>query len=258
MARETGESPEPIGAADAEHVQEPAFFLPRRSSRAEAVALAVETRILDEGLDPGTRLGTRRELGAMLGVAPSTVSEAIKLLEDRGQVTTRTGPRGGVFVAEPGLTLRLARSLMQVSGARTEVADALAVRDVLEPAVIEAAAAARPGEADLAGLRRAMRALRTAHGTPDFYRCNLEFHAEVAGLCENDVLRTIYEGLLNAVRAREPHLELLPGQNRRALHASRVRVHQAILDAIAAGDVNAARAAATGHATSGPALLPTS
>ena len=114
------------------------FTLPRRSSRAEVVAVAVETRIMDESLVPGTRLGTRRELGAMLGVAPSTVSEAIKLLEDRGQVTTRTGPLGGVFVAEPGLTLRLARSLMQVSGARMEVADALAVRDVLEPAVIEA------------------------------------------------------------------------------------------------------------------------
>ncbi len=226
--------------------------LPRRSSRAEAVAVAVETRIGVEGLEPGTRLGTRRELGELLGVAPSTVSEAIKLLEDRGRVTTRTGPRGGIFVAEPGLTLRLARSLMQVSGARAEVADALAVRDVLEPAVIEAAAAAAHGKAGLDGLRGAMRAMRAARETAEFYRCNLEFHAEVAVLCDNDVLRTIYESLLDAVRAREPRLELLPGQNRRTLHASRIRVHQAITDAIVAGDVAAARAAATAHATAGP------
>lgn len=248
MARETG-------AADADQYRdEAAFSLPRRSSRAEAVAVAVETRILAENLEPGTRLGTRRELGALLAVAPSTVSEAIKLLEDRGQVTTRTGPQGGIFVAEPGLTLRLARSLMQVSGARMEVADALAVRDILEPAVIEAAAAAHHGEGELAGVRRAMQALRAARDTPGFYRRNLEFHAEVAALCDNEVLRTIYEGLLNAVRSREPHLELLPGQNRRTLHATRVRIHQAILDAVVTGDVNAARAAATGH-TTGPAVV---
>lgn len=251
MARETGTWSEPVAAG-------PGFTLPRRSSRADAVAAAVEKRIVDEGLGPGARLGTRRELGVVLGVAPSTVSEAIKLLEDRGQVTTRTGPQGGVFVAEPGLTLRLARSLMRVSGARMEVADALAVRDILEPAVIEAAAAAGHGEAGLVGLRRAMHALREACDTAEFYRRNLEFHAEIAALCANDVLRTLYEGLLNAVRAREPHLELLPGEKRRTLHASRVRVHQAIVDAVAAGDVNAARAAATGHATAGPAVLPTS
>ncbi len=256
MARETSAS---LGSTEADRAPgQPEFALPRRLSRAEAVAIAVETRIAAEGLEPGVRLGTRRGLGEMLGVAPSTVGEAIKLLEDRGQVTTRTGPQGGVFVAEPGLTLRLARSLMQVSGARREVADALAVRDILEPAVIEAAAAARHAEADLAGLRSAMRLLRTERDTPEFYRRNLAFHAEVAALCDNEVLRTLYEGLLNAVRAREPHLALLPGQNRRTLHAARVRAHQAILDAVVAGDVAAARAAAAGHATSGPAVVPAS
>ena len=38
-------------------------------------------------------------------MAPSTVSEVIKLLEDRGRVVTRTGPGGGVFVAEAGSVL---------------------------------------------------------------------------------------------------------------------------------------------------------
>lgn len=229
----------------------PAFALPRRSSRAEDVAVAVETQIATHSLAPGTRLGTKRDLGEQLGVAPSTISEAIKLLEDRGRVSTRTGPKGGVFVAEPSLTLRLARSMMQVSGARGEVADALAVRDILEASVIEAAAEAAHRRAELAELLRAMRALRAARDTPDFYRRNLEFHAEIAALCRNDVLRTIYEALLDAVRAREPRLQLLPGQDWQTLHASRVRVHQAITDAIVAGDVVAARAAAAAHKPSG-------
>src|ERR1700728_262255 len=100
------------------------FDMPKRPSLAESAAQAVERRIVEDGMAPGTRIGTRRELGDLLAVAPSTVSETIRLLEDRGRVVTRTGPNGGVFVAEPGVGLRLARSIMRVSGSEDEVAEA--------------------------------------------------------------------------------------------------------------------------------------
>jgi DNA-binding FadR family transcriptional regulator len=229
------------------------YDLPRRESRAEAAASAVEQRIADAGLSPGTRLGTRSELGELLAVAPSTVSETIKLLEARGRVVTRTGPGGGVFVAEPGVGLRLARSMMQVSGSEAEVAYALEVRDVLESAVIVSAAEAAHPPADLAGMQRAMQALREATETPEFYRRNLEFHAEVADLCQNPLLRTIYRSLLEVVQARDPKLELLPGQNASKLRARRTKVHQDVADAIALGDTSAARAAAIAHAKQGHA-----
>jgi DNA-binding GntR family transcriptional regulator len=86
------------------------------------------------------------------------VSETIRLLEDRGRVVTRTGPNGGVFVAEPGVGLRLARSIMRVSGSEDEVAEALEVRDVLESAVICSAAEAAHLPPTLAGMERAVRA----------------------------------------------------------------------------------------------------
>src|SRR6201986_1664333 len=146
------------------------YELPRRESRAEADAQAVEQRIADAGLQPGPRLGTRSELGELLAVAPSTVSETIKLLEARGRVVTRTGPGGGVFVAEPGVGLRLARSMMQVSGSEFEVAYALEVRDVLESAVIVSAAEAAHPPADLVRMHKAMQALRDATETPEFSR----------------------------------------------------------------------------------------
>jgi len=124
-------------------------------------------------------------------------------------------------VAEPSLTLRLPQHDAG-SGARGEVADALAVRDILEPAVIEAAAAAGTIEPSSPSWGRDARVALGAD-TPEFYRRNLEFTGDRA-LCRNDVLRTIYEGLLNAVRAGNRASSLLPGQNWRALHASRVRV----------------------------------
>lgn len=230
-----------------------AFDMPKRASRAEAAAQAVERRIITDELRPGTRLGTRRELGDLLAVAPSTVSEAIKLLEDRGRVVTRTGPGGGVFVAEPGVGVRLARSMMRVSGSEGEVADALQVRDILETAVIVGAAEAAHPTAQLADLKRAMQSLRAATDMAEFYRRNLEFHAEVAALCHNEMLQTIYRSLLEIIQARDPKLALLPGQDASKLHVRRTQVHQDIVDAIAKGDVPAARAAARAHAKRGHA-----
>jgi DNA-binding GntR family transcriptional regulator len=85
----------------------------------------------------------------------------------------------------------------------------------------------------------------------EFYRRNLEFHAEVAALCRNEMLQTIYRSLLEIVQARDPKLALLPGQDAGKLHAQRTQVHQDIVDAIAKGDVSAARAAARAHAKRG-------
>jgi GntR family transcriptional regulator, transcriptional repressor for pyruvate dehydrogenase complex len=229
------------------------YDLPKRESRAESAAQAVEERIAAAGLQAGARLGTRTELRELLAVAPSTVSETIKLLEARGRVVTRTGPGGGVFVAEPGVGLRLARSMMQVSGSEIEVAYALEVRDVLESAVIVSAAEAAHPVAELVGMHRAMQALRDATETAEFYRRNLEFHAQVADLCLNPILRTIYRSLLEVVQAKDPKLELLPGQNAAKVRAQRTKVHQDVTDAIALGDIAAARAAAIAHAKHGHA-----
>lgn len=231
----------------------PSFEVPRRWSRAETAARAVEDRIAEDGLASGFRLGTRRELVESLGVAPSTVSEVIKLLEDRGRVRTKTGPGGGVFVSEPGVTVRLARSIMSVSGSASEVADALAVRNILEPAVILSAAQGAHPKRALQSMHRAMRALASADDTTQFFLCNLGFHAEVAELCDNQVLRRMYLGLLEIVQSHDPQLALLSDQDRQKVNSRRIRVHQDIADAIATADVSAARAAARTH---GKQLLP--
>jgi DNA-binding FadR family transcriptional regulator len=231
------------------------FDMPRRESRAEATAQAVERRIVQDRLAPGVRLGTRRELGELLGVAPQTVSEAIKLLEDRGRVVTKTGPRGGVFVAEPAVGVRLARSMMAVTGSEDQVVDALEVRDILESAVIIDAAGARHREPEFDGMRQALGHMMAATDTAEFYRRNLEFHAEVALLCDNEVLRTMYCALLEIVQSSAPKLTPLPGEDAEKLRAGRAKIHADIADAIANGDVKAARAAARAHAKRGHAVV---
>lgn len=239
------------GKADEHPVLGGRLGVARRASRAELVSRAIENQIASDNLATGTKLGTRQELRAHLKVAPSTVSEAIKLLEDRGQVTTRTGPGGGVFVAQPQAQVRLARSIMLVAGPGSEITDAMEVRDILEHAVIAQAAQAGHGPEALQPMLSSMEALAAAQRTAEFFKKNLDFHAEVAALCRNEVLRSMYRGVLEVVRDRQPHLELLPGQNQKKLLGLRTRVHRSIADAIVAGDVRAARSAARAHARRG-------
>jgi DNA-binding GntR family transcriptional regulator len=136
---------------------------------------------------------------------------------------------------------------MSVSGSADEVADALEVRDLLESAVIVSAAQGQYNRAALAPLRDALRAMQRAKHADDFYQRNLDFHVEIAELCENKILGAYYRSLLELVRSHNPHLSMLPGEDGARVRAKRFEIHHAIADAIAAHDVDAADAAAAAH-----------
>src|SRR6266508_6814315 len=107
-----------------------------RVSRAEALARRLEARILDGGMRAGDRLGTKDELKERFGVAVATVNEAIRLLQARGLVQVRPGPRGGVFASEPSPFVRLGHQVLALKHESVRAADCLQVRDALDPAVV--------------------------------------------------------------------------------------------------------------------------
>ena len=72
--------------------------------RSAADHLAAEIERMQEG----DRLGTKKELCQRLGVASATLNEAIRLLQERGLVTLRPGPRRG-HLRHQGRPLRPAR-----------------------------------------------------------------------------------------------------------------------------------------------------
>ena len=67
-------------------------------TRAELTAQRIADRA--RGAAPGARLGTKKELRELCGVSVGTFNEALRLLQSRGVVAVRPGPRGGLFVAE--------------------------------------------------------------------------------------------------------------------------------------------------------------
>src|SRR4051812_5992638 len=100
------------------------------TTRGQAAAdhLAAQIATMDEG----DRLGTKKELSTRLGIAGATLNEAIRLLQERGLVTLRSGPKGGIFMSRPDPLTRLRRSLIPLRDQPDLVEGALEVQESLQ------------------------------------------------------------------------------------------------------------------------------
>jgi GntR family transcriptional regulator, transcriptional repressor for pyruvate dehydrogenase complex len=83
-------------------VSEQAVFAPVRSQTAfEETVERLGTAMKLGLLPPGTRLPAERELCGMLGIARSTLRQALLALGQTGHLQATRGRRGGTFVADP-------------------------------------------------------------------------------------------------------------------------------------------------------------
>jgi DNA-binding FadR family transcriptional regulator len=216
-----------------------------RVSRAEALARRLEARILDGAVQAGDRVGTKEELKARYGVAVATVNEAIRLLQARGLVQVRPGPRGGVFASQPSPFVRLGHQVLALKHEGVRAADCLQVRDALEP-VITVEAAVHCSPADAAALRERMRLLQAAAGNPtDFLRANWDLHRRVAEITPNRILRNLYVSLLDATESELG--AVIPDSDFAGMVDDLLTLHREVVAAIVAGDQELARRAADRH-----------
>lgn len=199
----------------------------------------IEELITADRLQPGQRLPSERELAHLLGVSRPVVREAVKRLEEQGQLEVRHGQ--GVFVRQTvssGIRARLATLSVNLR-------ELFAMREVLEgPAAAWAAEAATPeGLERLANLLEQQERARVEPVDFDRLReLDAAFHLAIVELAGNRfLLQTM--GVLQEILASGMQTTLrLPGR----VEASR-RDHQTIFDAIANGDAEGARRAARAH-----------
>ncbi|MEP6740234.1 MAG: FCD domain-containing protein [Caldimonas sp.] len=198
-------------------------------------------------LRPGDRLPTELRLAETHGVSRTVVREAVHQLKSRGLLRSRQG--SGVYVTAAPLNEGLTLDLAVIDS----IDDVMRVREVRRALEAETAALAaeRATRAQVAGLRRALRAIdRSAAEGRDGVEEDLAFHGLLAEAAGNPhfgrLLGFLEQYTTEAMRVTRRN------DATRAEFVEAVRLeHAAIVEAIAAGDAALARRRAVHHMRSG-------
>jgi DNA-binding GntR family transcriptional regulator len=189
--------------------------LPGYVSKTDLVAALVRELVITGGLAAGEQL-RQRDLAQRFGVSQTPVREAMRRLESEGLLVCDTH-RGFTVVAPDGGHLE---ENFQIRAALESLGASLAARR------IDAAALDR-----LRDLNDRIRAL--ADDDPAYYELNREFHFAVYSCAHSPLLLSLMRLLWASLRG---------GPRVSRSHAESARQHDEILQALAAGDAEAASA----------------
>lgn len=209
----------------------------------QAIVEQVKLLMRQGRLKPGDRLPSERELCERFGVSRVTVREALRVLEAGGLVDIRVGARGGAFVTSP-TSQQVGEGLADLLNLSPLTArDVTEARQVFElgivPIVVE-----RATDEDIADLREMLRNHREALDRGDYEMAmSAEFHVRIAASTHNPAIEMLVQSfhgplLMSLLTAKE----LAPLMGQRGAEE-----HTAIVDAIAARDVERATSIMSEH-----------
>jgi DNA-binding FadR family transcriptional regulator len=223
--------------------QRPVSSAARGSPRAAvAVAKALLDYIDEQGLAAGDSLPIEREMLEWLGVARSTLREALRLLEAQGVITIRAGRGGGPAVGEVGPDDHVSSTTMLLQAMKVRFGSVIDARVSIEPEIAAGAALAR-SQAQVDDLAAAVADMYAAQSDSlEFQPAYNRFHKTVGEATHNPVLlmtgatfRRIWETL---------HPEIAVGA---AEAGATARAHRSLFEAIRDRDPGAARTASRRH-----------
>lgn len=190
----------------------------------------------------GSRLPPEQKLAAELGVSRNSLREAVRALELVRVLDSRPGDGTYVTSLAPRLLLEGFGSAIDLLQDDT-LLEVMQVRLMLEP-VATAAAVPHVTAEHLARLEQLLELMRrTVADAQRMVRYDIEFHHTIVAANGNESLTSILDGLsARTVRAR-----VWRGLIEADSAATTQAEHQAIYDAIVAGDAELTRAAALVH-----------
>lgn len=217
----------------------------RTDSKAEQLAQYFQRLIESGAIASGARIGTKQEIMRQHEVAAGTLNEAMRLLQSRGYIEVKSGPKGGAFAARQATRLRLRHSLIEAIGDPQEISDVIAVRDELEVLVaVEAARVCTPADQEL--ILAAEAAAAAAEPGQERLLKIWDLHREIARTGRNRILSTFYESLLDTLAANLGTVEVSTSVPRGVRDDTGI-VHRNLVEAIVTNDVEAAVRAAQEH-----------
>ena len=202
-------------------------------------------RIRDGRLPRGGKLPTEAAIMAEYAVSRTVVREALSKLQAAGQVRTRHGI--GTFVVGPGEAAPFRIAPEQLATLRDVIA-MLELRIGLETEAA-ALAAQRRSEGNLREMRGALDAFSAAlRAGRDAVAADFRFHLEIARATQNERFAELVTALGASMIPRARLDAPVPMTDERREFLRRVNEeHESIFDAIAAQDVEGARAAMRMH-----------
>jgi GntR family transcriptional repressor for pyruvate dehydrogenase complex len=197
--------------------------------------------LIQEGrFKAGDQLPSERELAETFRVSRTSVREALRALESKGLIVSRTGM--GNFVAElpvESLVGPLARMLIDEKRA---LADVFEMRKLIEPH-IAALAAARASPRDVAVLKRIVaKQTEAVRRGETGVEADAELHFSIGRATQNQALQKLVSGLMELLsRSREESLQT-PERRQSSIDA-----HRRIIGAIEKRDQARARSEMLRH-----------
>ena len=209
-------------------------------ARTDDVIDAIKAMIMSGELSPGDRLPVEPDLAAQLDVSRSSLREGVRSLIAMGVLEARQG--AGTYVTSLDIRLLFAPMEFVSDLHHQDPVEFLQVRRILEcEAVAQAAMLMDPEEVRTAqGWVDRARLLAEGPGPTDheaLLDCDQAFHHVIAEACGNQALAA----LLSVFAGRTWRLRSLRSEADARAGDLAVREHQAILDAVRAGDPERAR-----------------
>ena len=226
---------------------------------AELTSEKIEMRIIEMDWPVGKVIGSEADLLAEYDVSRAALREAIRLLEHHNVAYMRRGPGGGLVVAEPDPDAMAHAAAVYLRYRKVTPPDLFETRTALELAAVRSAAE-HIDEAGIVKLREALAHESEFLGGESDATIH-DFHVVVAELTGNPALHLFINVLTQLSAARFLGVTaMFDKQAARSESAAREveevhRAHEAIADAIIAGDTALAQHRMLRHLTALAAAL---
>jgi GntR family transcriptional regulator, transcriptional repressor for pyruvate dehydrogenase complex len=205
---------------------------------ADHVVAQIQELVLAEGLEPGDRLPSERDLAARLGTSRAVVSQALRTLSLMGLVEVRPG--SGAYVARNPEAMMLA-SLDLLLRAHDDSVYALAELRFWLESIGAREALARAAHAHVAALEAAVERLRASAGrTSAWITTDTMFHAALVRAAGNPYLTPLYESvhtaLVSVTYEKWVEQDIAPAWLSGDSWRTQLDLHEPIMEAVRRGD----------------------
>ena len=220
-----------------------------KGRRTQQLAESIKSWIVEQNLQPGDRLPNELQVMELFDASKSTVRESMRILEAQGILATKTGPKGGAFVAEMGESK--AQSLLSnyLFFKDLSISDLYQVRQSLEPDVA-AMLAGKLSEPQLQQLEAQIE----KYSTPptdifqerEHHIAAIEFHSLLASYSSNELLKFIVRFTAQMLTDLTIYKKLYEPENHE-LWQTGIQSQKQLVEALRAGDAPLAKSIMQQH-----------